>query len=258
MESYLDTIVLVGGWVPFLLLRDHPPASGTFRHVGSVDIDLAIDPARVPVTEYATIQRLILDRGWILLRQEGTLYRYHKAIQRTRDEAALDIVVDFLTPPEPNSNGHRHRVIQGDFKARVSDGIPLAIQHRTRVQLAGLLPDDGGETRCPIAMADVVGCVGMKSLVLGARHKEKDAYDVYAVLENFGRGPPEVSDAVRPFRGERLLMEALHILREKFDSSRSEGARSVANFFASEQGEARERRAVRAYETVRAFLDGVN
>jgi hypothetical protein len=250
-------MVLVGGWVPYLLLRDHPPASGEFHHVGSVDIDLAIDPARVPESEYATIQRLILERGWELVRQEGVLYRYHKMIRRTRDESPKDIAVDFLISPESADGDHRHRRIQGDFRARVSDEIPVAMRHRTRVELAGFLPDDGGATRSSVAMADVVGCVGMKSLVLNARQKEKDAYDVYAVLENYGSGPREVATAFRPFAAEPLLSEGLLILQEKFETPRAEGPRSVANFFTAEQGEAHERRAVRAYQTVRTFLEAV-
>lgn len=257
LTAYRDTIVLVGGWVPYLLLRDHPPVSGEFKHVGSVDIDLAVDTERVPVSEYSTIQRLILDRGWELLRQDGALYRYHKSIRLEKSAKPQDIVVDFLISPDSAGGNHRHRDVQGDLKARVSDGIPVAMRHRTRVELTGRLPDDGGETHTSVAMADVVGCVGMKALVLSARHKEKDAYDLYAVLENYGNGPREVASVFRPYTDEALLSESLQVLREKFESPRAEGSRSVANFYTSERGEARERRAVRAYQTVRAFLDAL-
>src|ERR1700691_2741243 len=122
LAAYREALILVGGWVPFLLLRDHPSTSGDFTHVGSADIDLAIVPELVPDEEYATIQALLLERGWSQLVQDGALFRYHKPIGGVRGSEPQDIVVDFLTAESPASEGRRHRPIQHDLKARVTYG----------------------------------------------------------------------------------------------------------------------------------------
>ena len=41
LRSYQDSLVLVGGWVPYFLIEEF--GRGNFTHVGSIDIDLAVD-----------------------------------------------------------------------------------------------------------------------------------------------------------------------------------------------------------------------
>jgi hypothetical protein len=59
LRSYADALVLVGGWVPYFLLRDHRASDSEFEHVGSIDIDLVVDPDKIGADEYATIIEII-------------------------------------------------------------------------------------------------------------------------------------------------------------------------------------------------------
>jgi tRNA nucleotidyltransferase/poly(A) polymerase len=49
LASFDDCIVLIGGWIPDLLL----PAAAE-PHIGSIDVDLALDAAKLGDGRYAT------------------------------------------------------------------------------------------------------------------------------------------------------------------------------------------------------------
>ena len=58
LASFGDAIVVVGGWVPDLLLPATKPA-----HIGSIDVDLALDAAKLTDGRYAELIKLLLDTG---------------------------------------------------------------------------------------------------------------------------------------------------------------------------------------------------
>ncbi len=64
LRPYKEAIVLIGGWVPFLLLENHKVPGDNFKHVGSIDIDLIVDPQLVGDNEYQTIVELIEGAMW--------------------------------------------------------------------------------------------------------------------------------------------------------------------------------------------------
>ena len=59
LGEYRDHLVIIGGWVPELLfpVRDK-------RHVGSLDVDLALDHRYLHEEGYKTIQEVLLSRGY--------------------------------------------------------------------------------------------------------------------------------------------------------------------------------------------------
>lgn len=59
LGEYRTDIVVVGGWVPQLILPAHP-----LKHVGSLDVDLAFNHRNLRDVGYATIQALLLSRGY--------------------------------------------------------------------------------------------------------------------------------------------------------------------------------------------------
>jgi hypothetical protein len=54
LGEFRDQMVFVGGWVPGLLL-----AGAREPHIGTLDIDLALDFQRLPETSYATLLRAL-------------------------------------------------------------------------------------------------------------------------------------------------------------------------------------------------------
>ena len=63
LKSYKKSFVLVGGWVPYFLIEEF--GREDFRHVGSIDIDLAVDPDKIDQDAYATIIELVQRRGYV-------------------------------------------------------------------------------------------------------------------------------------------------------------------------------------------------
>ena len=55
LASFKECVVVVGGWVPDLLIHD-----GTEAHVKSIDVDLALDAAKLTAGRYAELLALLL------------------------------------------------------------------------------------------------------------------------------------------------------------------------------------------------------
>jgi hypothetical protein len=70
LGEYRESLVLIGGWVPELLLpsRDKP-------HVGSIDVDLALDHRSIHAEGYRTIQASLLGRGYLQGKQPFIFHR---------------------------------------------------------------------------------------------------------------------------------------------------------------------------------------
>ncbi len=251
LRPYKEAIVLVGGWVPYLLLESHKAPEDAFRHVGSIDIDLIVDPNRVSDDEYQTIVELIGETGWEQV--PGKLFTFERKI-RGKDAVDRDITVDFLTPQQKSEGrGHRHRGVQSDLRARTMVGAELGLQHNFLYRMKGEMPN-GVETEIDFKMLDVVGCIGTKGIALGDRYKHKDAYDIVSVLDHYGNGVKEVADEFAPFLEESQIQESLTRLGKMFSNERSEGPLLYAEFLEPLDKEERDVFAQRGYRLVSEFL----
>ncbi len=105
LGEYRDDIVVVGGWVPKLLL----PTS-TAPHVGSIDVDLASNHRHLREAGYATIQQLLLQRGYE--RDVRQPFIFHRTVVVKGNP--IKVEVDFLAGEyEGTGPGHRTQVVQG-------------------------------------------------------------------------------------------------------------------------------------------------
>jgi len=254
LQSYKDSIVLVGGWVPYLLIRGN--GRGTFDHIGSIDIDLAIDPKEIDARAYASIVELIEGRGYSQrLDRNGKPIRFSftKEIISPEDGKSYTIQVDFLTYRGSQGKRHRHRDVQDDLPARVANGCELAFQHNTSIEIEGTLPD-GAETRTKFKMLDIPGCLGMKGITLGERYKEKDAYDIYTVATQCLEEPEAVAEEVKPFLGEELMARGMGCIKEKYGTQRGEGPTWTALFMEPTDEEKRKRVQAKVYVEMQKFI----
>lgn len=255
LRAYRDALVLVGGWVPYLLLEHHRRPQDRFVHVGSIDIDLAVDPATVNEPRYATIVELLRGRGYRPIlgrRQDGLPCAFERIVQSPLTNKSYTIRVDFLTPF--GDQGRKPVLpVQDELVARKIKGCELAFRHHMTVNLTGALPD-GGELTVPLRMADVVGCLAMKGIVLGERYREKDAYDIYAVIAHYQRGPRDVADTVRPHLEDGLVREGLTGIQRAFATRRANGPAWAAAFLVHAMfGQERERVTTDAFMMVSEF-----
>lgn len=251
LTPYSRAIILIGGWVPWLLIRDHLREGETFTHVGSIDIDFVVDPAGVPTGSSPSMTELLIAAGWARIPLK------HFGFERSvvgRDQVARDIQVDFLTSaPGDEVDQYLHRELQPDFRAKTLKGAEISFKHHAPHRVSRSLPD-GAEESVEVEMLDAVGCLGTKGIALGARFKHKDAYDIVSILDNYGAGVKEVADLVRPFAHEAPLSGALQVIQEKFATDRSDGPNWYADFLQPGDETSRRRLQQRAYQLSSEFF----
>lgn len=258
LRAYRDALVLIGGWVPYLLLQKHKLPDSPFDHVGSIDIDLAVDPEKIEESQYATIVGLLKERGYTPRpdRAGKPLPNiFEREVISPADGQPHTIHVDFLTHwKDPRTGKHRHLPVQDGLLAQKTMGCEAAFQHNTAFNLTGVLPK-GGEMTVPIRMADLVGCLTMKGIVLGERYREKDAYDVYALAAHYQRGPADVAAALKPHVTDPLVKEALYRILRAFATREAHGPVWVAEFLEPDSAEGREGLITEAFGTLRGLFD---
>ncbi|MBI4610598.1 MAG: hypothetical protein HY726_16505 [Candidatus Rokubacteria bacterium] len=252
LGAYQDALVLIGGWAPDLILEqfgEKGAFEAGFIHVGSIDIDLVLDPDQVDQERYATIVNLLLDRGY----EPGPdpLFQFQKTIRSPMDGQEYVIRVDFLTPrPLPGQGrSHRHRQVQRDLQARGLEGAEVALTHSFWHELESRLPD-GAQTRVRLKVADLVASLTLKGIAIGQRYAEKDAYDIYTLCAQYRGGPGAVAEALRPALGEEPVSRGLRSISERFRAPDAEGPTWVATFLGAGDAAAEARIKQDAFMTV--------
>lgn len=243
LGEYRDDIVLIGGWVPELLI-----SRGGIHHVGSMDVDLALNHRNLQEAGYRTIQDLLLSRGY----QQGKQpFIFHRVVRVGDREIRVE--VDLLAGEyEGTGDGHRTQKIQ-DVKARKARGADLAFEMTREVAVSGTLPGGGRDT-VTVRVAAIVPFLVMKGMALYDRLKEKDAWDIYFCLRYYPGGLDALIEEFRPHLTHGLVQEGLRKIAEKFASPEQVGPRFVADFDGLEGPEERALRQRDAYERVATLL----
>ncbi len=70
----------------------------------------------------------------------------------------------------------------------------------------------------------------MKALAFKYRGDNKDAYDIYFVIKNFGKGIEDVYRRLFPLLGDDATDRALEILQNDFTDPESTGPKRAAEF----------------------------
>ncbi len=254
LGAYREGLVLVGGWVPYLLLKQYQPIGVAFRHVGSKDIDIAVNPKLIDEKGYSSILEILKQRGYKQkpdVQGRAIPHSFIKDVITNKGEEQIQI--DFLGPEYGGTQKNkRHQRVQENLLVRKARGVDVMFDHAIDITLEGKLPD-GAEGKTNIKMADIVGIITMKGIVLGSRYKQKDAYDIHSLVLYYKSGPYTVAEEIRPFRGHGLIKEAIEAIHDKFRSREAEGPNWVADFQEA-VGELREQIKTQAYLQVQRFL----
>ncbi|HKZ20355.1 MAG TPA: hypothetical protein VJQ57_09610 [Acidimicrobiia bacterium] len=70
----------------------------------------------------------------------------------------------------------------------------------------------------------------LKALAFNLRGENKDAYDLYYVIRNYGAGVKGLAAHLRPLLGDPAASESIEILRRDFLDHDAVGPRRVAAF----------------------------
>lgn len=119
--------------------------------------------------------------------------------------------------------------IEQDFAAILTPGLELAFRDRVELPLTGRTFQGDQLTR-PLPVCGPAAFIVLKALAFRNRVENKDAYDLFYVLRNYGNGPGDVAARLRPLTQEAIVRTALEYLREDFAELESPGPNRVALF----------------------------
>lgn len=261
LGEYRESLVLIGGWATYFLLSQKSAEMSTagfgaqsapFRHIGSIDVDIAINPERITGYEYKTIVRLLEERGY----RPDSEIKYR--LNRTISGLPAPIGIDFLTtqPTLGKGRSRRHRKVQENLPARATAYLEMAFQWNEPMHLESDIPDGGGRNSTTLQLASLPAMVGLKGLALGERYKEKDAYDLYALARYYGSGIQEVIDRLKPHVRNAGLKKGISNIREKFKSDKDAGPAWISNFFSTANADEKARIIQDAFQTMDRILKG--
>ena len=215
-----DSMVLVGGSVPPLL---YPETARDY--VGTLDVDIALNHLTVDEATYQTIRSALIKRGY---REGAQPFIFHRDVPTEGGDPVV-VEVNFLSG-EYGGTGRTHRTQKvQDVRARKARGCDLALEDYINVEIEGELPG-GGTDRVTCRTAAVVPFIVMKGMALADRIKEKDAWDIYYCLIHHPGGLDALAKNFKPHADNRLVVESLAKISEKFASPVHVGPKHVADF----------------------------
>lgn len=250
LHEYQDNILIIGGWVPELLAHGGMPP-----HVGSMDVDLALDQRKLQEAGYQSIRRLLEDRGYY--QKPGRYpFKFFRQVPVTGSEEPIEVEVDLLAGTyEGTGKSHKHQKLQDDLQPLKARGCEFAFDQPARdVPLTATLPG-GGQDSVTLRVASIVPFLMMKGIALKGRIKEKDAYDIVYCLKNYPGGVEAVAEECRPHLSHGIVREGLGHIARAFASPEATGPTWYANFIEADDLEERERAVQDAYQQVTAFLE---
>lgn len=198
----LDKLAVVGGWVPELLFPDK-------GHIGSLDVDLALDARAIKPMAYESIQKKLLASGY--QQSAEVANRFFRLIKGTSLQVKVDLITgEFSEIAQEGS----HIQIQ-ELPVWKAHGLDLAFTFQQEVSVEGVLPD-GGRNRVKAKLPTIPAFLCIKAITLGERKKEKDAYDICFCIDNY---PGRYKALAAEFQGKldnQLIGEGIAVLKDKF------------------------------------------
>jgi hypothetical protein len=226
LGDLMPELVVVGGLVPSLLVEQENLPENVTPHVGTMDLDLGLAFALVGEQRYQEVAER--------LRKANFSPDKNEEGQPTRQRWRISdppVTVDFLIEPEKSAEAQAGRLfpLTKDWAAIIAPGLHLAFKNNRKVTLSG--KTIVGETAERVIRVCGAGAfVVLKGLAFHIRGENKDAYDLFYLLRNYGRGVSDVVAELRPLFPDESAAKALEYLRADFKDSESIGPRRVAEF----------------------------
>jgi len=235
LGDLLDELVVVGGLVPSLLIPVESLQKGESGHVGTMDLDLGLSLGMLNADRYEELTGRLRRAGF----EPDVNEAGNPTFQRWKiaTSGRLKVTIDFLIPPsQEQEEGGKIRHLEKDFAAVITPGLHLAFQDRQEILL------DGSTIMREKASRDIWVCgpgafIVLKALAFGTRGENKDAYDLYYVLRNYGSGIQDVVSHITPILCDQRVREALQLIRRDFSDPGGVGPRRVAQFLHTGQND---------------------
>ena len=244
LGEYLDHVVVIGGMVPKYLVTNAEE-----MHIGSIDVDLALDHRRFDETGYQTLHNLLDEQDYLIDADHPYIYRRNVVI----DGNEITVQVDLLSGEYGGTGRSRRTQKIQDIRPRKARGADMVFDDPVHVKITGELPG-GAKDTATIRVASIVPFIVMKAMAMRDRLKQKDPYDIYYCLRYFPGGIEEIAESFSLLRRNKLVGEALGILAEKFDSPEHVGPVHITEFLQISEPSDSERTKRDAYERILYLL----
>jgi len=254
LKKYREHIVLVGGWVPYFLYEELN--SKEYRHVGSLDVDLALNFLLIPEQDYQTIADILEEQCY-----KNRKDRKGNIIPASYERSFFDkngikqtVQVDFLAPEYGGTvKSKRHQRVQ-EILARKGRGADLVFNNYVEREIQAHMPN-GAFNEVTVKIANLVSIITMKGFAFDERASEKDAYDIYWLFKNHPLGEKEIIKEFLKIRHKKLVAQSLSLTKENFKKIDSLGPVAVANFLEPINNEEKEIIIRDAYEIINRILE---
>lgn len=223
LGKHRDYLIVVGGWVPPLLF-------GPGEHIGSLDVDLAIDARRAPNYVYETVHNELGKAGY---RPTNLANRFEHDV--VRGNRTFTVQLDLITGEAGVAEGQTYRLVQGT-PVWCARGVDVVFEHYVEATITGTLPK-GGDNTVRVRVATAAAFIVMKAMALNERLKEKDAYDIYYCVANHPQGVGGLVVEFRPMLAESLVANAMRYIRSKFSTIDSVGPVWAAQIVRADGGD---------------------
>jgi len=228
LGDLLDELVVVGGLVPSLLIPKKSLPQDVDPHIGTMDLDLGLTLALLDAKRYENLTERLRRAGF----GPDTNEEDNPTFQRWKIELSKDIkvTIDFVIPPSlVNNVGGKLRNIEKDFAAVITPGLQLAFRDRQKISIEGKTIS-GGKASREMWVCGPGAFVVLKALAFETRAENKDSYDLYYVIRNYGNGVEDVYKHLAPLLDDQDAQKALEILKHDFSDLDNVGPLAVAEF----------------------------
>ncbi len=245
LASFEDCMVVIGGWVPDLLLTDADES-----HIGSIDVDLALDATKLNDGRYAELLQLLLNTQ--RYRRGAKDFQLIVTVDLDDGDIPVEVELEFLAPREVKLKKRKPKLIEG-FRVLRADGCAAAFNAPQQIELSGKMVK-GPINTVRLRVASVADFLVMKAHALSGRDKPKDSYDLCYCLDHFPKGIGHLAQVWKARIADSDVTRAITILREKFSSVDAFGPQQFAEFHEAQNDDTRDMLARRSYELVAQFL----
>jgi predicted nucleotidyltransferase len=219
-------------------------------HVGSIDVDLALEAEKLNDGRYAELLRLLFDTR--RYRPGVKSFQLLTDVDLQDGSKPIQVEIEFLASNDVNLKKNKPKLLQ-DFRILQAEGCGAAFHAPVQIDLAGQTIR-GTNNTVRLRVASLPDFLIMKAYALAGRDKPKDAYDICYCLTYFPGGLETLATAWKQRSHDREVQRAIAILREKFVAVNGFGPGQVVEFLDLSGRDVQEIQARRAFELVQKFL----
>jgi len=154
LKAFEDCLVVVGGWVPDLLMEPAEEA-----HVGSIDVDLALDAEKLAAGRYAELLKALLNTR--RYQQADEPFKLYAEVDLEDGQPPVRVDVDFLKSPDARTKKNKPKLTER-FRPLDASGCSAAFERPELVVITGKMIK-GKTNRVQFRVASIAGFLIMKS-----------------------------------------------------------------------------------------------